>query len=445
MSRMKMDDIIFGRSLREPGYRVDFAVGSTYSLDIETFISLPFSLGFLEEPDEAMKKSLTYIFAALRLCSDRLAVFCNFADIKVPPTAYKVYCALMEGSVFPVDVSRKNRIVNFHPKVWVVRQTSIEKDDSILRVIVMSRNLTRDGSLDCACVLTGRIGDQQASEHARAKHKPLRDFLRFLAKNATGLKQADMIALAADVLRVERFDVDGPYDDYAFLPMGIRGYSGEADLDDLRRSVRVVVVSPFLDDETAFEGIAIDQLHLTKQDVKFIAGEQADAFEHGDMRHGAKHVVGGEIEVHLAVATDSVAFDILIDLDGFFPKFHSKVQLIGNLGEHLGKLVGDAIELLANHRLEEEWDIDINGDAATCLVGRLGEELNPESNVNGALVGLELDALHGFLTIDVPLTLKRAVSRVNDRSLRVILPPPCSAIFALRASFISGDMLSFMV
>ena len=160
------------------------------------------------------------------------------------------------------------------------------------------------------------------------------------------------------------------------------------------------VLDAFFDDETAFEGIAIDLLHLTKQDVKFIAGEQADAFEHGDMRHRTKHVVGGEIEVHLAVATDGIAFDALIDLDGFFPKFHSKVQLIGNLGEHLGKLVGDAIELLANHRLEEEGDIDIDGDAATCLVGRLGEELNPEGNVNGALVGLELDALHGFLTID---------------------------------------------
>ena len=93
MSKLRMEDIIFGRSLREPGYRVDFAVGTTYSLDLETFISLPFSLGFLEEPDEVMKQSPTYIFAALRLCSDRLAVFCNFSDIKVPPKDYKVYCA----------------------------------------------------------------------------------------------------------------------------------------------------------------------------------------------------------------------------------------------------------------------------------------------------------------------------------------------------------------
>lgn len=278
MSRMKMDDIVFGRSLREPGYRVDFAAGTTYSLDLETFISLPFSLGFLEEPDEAMKKSLTYIFAALRLCSDRMAVFCNFADIKVPPTAYKVYCALMEGSIFPVNVSRKDRLVNFHPKVWVIRQTSIEKDESILRVIVMSRNLTRDGSLDCACVLTGRIGDRLASERARVKHKPLSDFLRFLANRTTGPKQADMKALAADVLCVERFDVDGPYDDYAFLPMGILGYSGKADLDDLRRSVRVVVVSPFLDDETVKHFASAREERLLVTQEQSITQAAVDAF-----------------------------------------------------------------------------------------------------------------------------------------------------------------------
>ena len=267
MSKMKMDDIIFGRSLREPGYRVDFAVGTTYSLDLETFISLPFSLGFLEEPDEVMKKSLTYIFAALRLCSDRLAVFCNFADIKVPPKDYKVYCALMENSVFPVNVTRKDRIVNFHPKVWVVRQTSLDKNESIIRVIVMSRNLSKDGSLDCACVLSGRIGDHPASEKAQVKHKPLCDFLRFLGKNAAGSKQSHLASLAKDILRIESFDVDNPYDDYAFLPMGIRGYSGETDLTDLHRSVRIAVVSPFLDDDTIrrFASVREERLLVTQE------------------------------------------------------------------------------------------------------------------------------------------------------------------------------------
>ena len=270
-SRMKMDDIIFGRSLREPGYRVDFAVGTTYSLDLETFISLPFSLGFLEEPDEVMKKSPTYIFAALRLCSDRLAVFCNFSDIKVPPKDYKVYCALMENSVFPVNVSRKDHIVNFHPKVWIVKQTNPEKGESIIRVIVMSRNLTRDGSLDCACVLTGKIMKRRASKESQAKHKPLGDFLRFLGKYAsesTSESKRELITdLAGDILRVESFNVDGPFDEYAFLPMGLKGYSGENCLTDLCHSTRIVVVSPFLDEVTVrqFSSVRKEKLLVTQE------------------------------------------------------------------------------------------------------------------------------------------------------------------------------------
>ena len=278
MSRMKMDDIVFGRSLREPGYRVDFAVGTTYSLELDTFISIPFSLGFLEEPDEVMKKSLTYIFAALRLCSDRLAVFCNFADIKVPPKDYKVYCALMEGSVFPVNVSRKDRLVNFHPKVWVVRQTSLEKEDSIIRVIVMSRNLTGSGALDCACVLTGRIGERQAPAESRARHKPLSDFLKFLCKYASDTKQEQIASLARDILRIDRFDVAGPYDDYAFLPMGIRGYSGEAELDELHRSVRIAVVSPFLDDVTVNQLASAREERLLVTQEPSINQSVVDAF-----------------------------------------------------------------------------------------------------------------------------------------------------------------------
>ena len=267
MSKLRMEDIIFGRSLREPGYRVDFAVGTTYSLDLETFISLPFSLGFLEEPDEVMKQSPTYIFAALRLCSDRLAVFCNFSDIKVPPKDYKVYCALMEGSVFPVNVTRKDQIVNFHPKVWVVKQTRLEKEESLLRVIVMSRNLTRDGSLDCACVLTGKVGSRRASKEAQARHKPLGDFLKFLGKYVSDSKKERVMELAGDVLCVERFDVDGPYDDYAFLPMGIRGYSGEDELKHILWSKKVAVVSPFLDDATLrqFDEKREDALLVTQE------------------------------------------------------------------------------------------------------------------------------------------------------------------------------------
>lgn len=252
MSNFKTQDVVFGRSLRDPDYRVDFAVGTTYSLDLDTFISLPFSLGFLEEPDEVMKKSVAYIFSALRLCSDRLAVFCNFSDIKVPPQTRKVYYALMEGSVFSVNASRrKNQIVNFHPKVWVVKETNLAGDSKV-KVIIMSRNLTKDGSLDCVCVLDGHVGDKPASKAAQAKHESLCAFLEYLASKADSRKRTKIGHLIEDIRCIRAFETEGSaYDDYDFLPMGIPDYSGVETLQELTTESRdSVIVSPFLDDKT---------------------------------------------------------------------------------------------------------------------------------------------------------------------------------------------------
>lgn len=249
MSRLDMNDIIFGRVLKDPLYRVDFAVGTTYSLDLDTFISLPFSLGFLEEPDEVMRRSVAYIFSALKICSDNLAVFCNYADIKVPPECRKLYYALMEGSIFPINVGKKNRIVNFHPKVWVIEQTGLHEEDTIVRVIIMSRNLTKDGSLDCACVLTGKVKKREASARARKKHQPLCDFLLYLAKKASSKKSRRIERLVQDIYCVESFDIEGSqFDDYDFFPMGIPGYSGLPVLDEIGNAPSVGVVSPFIDD-----------------------------------------------------------------------------------------------------------------------------------------------------------------------------------------------------
>ena len=249
MSRLDMNDIVFGRVLKDPLYRVDFAVGTTYSLDLDTFISLPFSLGFLEEPDEVMRRSVAYIFSALRICSDNLAVFCNYADIKVPPECRKLYYALMEGSIFPINVGKKNRIVNFHPKVWVIEQTGLHEEDTIVRVIIMSRNLTKDGSLDCACVLTGKVKKREASARARKKHQPLCDFLLYLAKKASSKKSRRIERLVQDIYCVESFDIEGSqFDDYDFFPMAIPGYSGLPVLDEIGNAPSVGVVSPFIDD-----------------------------------------------------------------------------------------------------------------------------------------------------------------------------------------------------
>ena len=276
MSRLDMKDIVFGRALREPLCRVDFAVGTTYSLDLDTFISLPFSLGFLEDPDEVMRKSPAYIFAALRVCSDNLAVFCNYADIKVPPQSRKVYYALMEGSVFPVNAGNKASMVSFHPKVWIVRQSG--SGGSLVRVIVMSRNLTRDGSMDCACILTGKIGKGAATVHAREKHRPLRDFLTYLSRKASPKKRPRIEALADDIDRIESFDLVGaPYDDYEFIPMGIPEHGGKKTLNEIARAPYLAVISPFIDDNVISQFTRAREKMLLTRDLS-VTQEAVDVF-----------------------------------------------------------------------------------------------------------------------------------------------------------------------
>lgn len=258
MARDLMSDMVFGQILCDPGYRVDFALGTTYSIDLETFISLPFSLGFLEEPDEMMKRSSSCIFTAMKVCADNLAVFCNFSSMKIPSKDRKVFYALMEDSIFGINVgTRKRPVVNFHPKVWVIRETSHDGSSSRIKLIVMSRNLAYSNDLDIACEMSGEIGEKYASQASQIKHQPLCDFIEYLAGRISPVnrsqkdKRKKMRALCDDILRVKSFDMSGSiYDDYDFLPMGIPGHDGSQELDFISSRHEALVVSPFLDEKT---------------------------------------------------------------------------------------------------------------------------------------------------------------------------------------------------
>lgn len=251
MAKRMMEDLVFNQMLCSEGYKVDYAVGTTYSLDLSTFMSLPFSLGFIEDPDEAMRSSVAYLFTALRVCSSKLAVFCNFSDIKVPEGHKKIFYSLVEGSIFSVNPARKpQELINFHPKVWVIQESEINGDSSRIKVIVMSRNLTGDNSLDVVCEITGEIKDKEAPVKSLEKHKPLWDFLNYLKRYADDKKRRMIEKLISSIKRVKAFDLsESPFDDYSFVPMGIKEHfnDGRELLDRLHQSREAVVISPFID------------------------------------------------------------------------------------------------------------------------------------------------------------------------------------------------------
>ena len=254
MSKGMMEDLVFNQMLCSEGYKVDYAVGTTYSLDLTSFMSLPFSLGFIEDPDEAMKNSLSYVFTALRVCSKKLAVFCNFSSIKVPDGQRKIFYSLIEKSIFavnPMKTGQKGKeLINFHPKVWVIQESKIDGGGKRIKVIVMSRNVTMDNSLDVVCELIGDIGLKEDSSLSIARHKPLCDFLSYLKEHADKQKSGMIDKLIASIMCVKSFDLrDSPFDEYSFIPMGIKGHfdDGKQLLVRLQQSKEVVVISPFID------------------------------------------------------------------------------------------------------------------------------------------------------------------------------------------------------
>ena len=61
------DRLSYGELLRpDMRYRLDFAVGMTYSLDLEALLGVPISLGLLEEGDEEQMRSPLYVLEAIR-------------------------------------------------------------------------------------------------------------------------------------------------------------------------------------------------------------------------------------------------------------------------------------------------------------------------------------------------------------------------------------------
>lgn len=234
------DRLSYSELLRpDAGYTLDFAVGMTYSLDLEALLGVPVSLGMLDETDSGSMSSPLFILEAIRKSSDRIALFCNAGCIKLPDRIQSVY-SLLENSVFQVKLSQSS---NFHPKIWVLKYSQ-EGGSSYIKLLVLSRNLTFDSSIDISAALRGDIG-MEPSE----KNRPLADFLRYVSRFSNGKKKLQTIALADDVLHVAAFEVSPPFEDYDFYPIGIPGYGGK-DFPLFGQKYDLFAVSPFLSDET---------------------------------------------------------------------------------------------------------------------------------------------------------------------------------------------------
>ena len=206
------------------GYRLDKAVGTTYSLDLEALTAVVICLGLSEETDSKLMHNPIGMLNALHKVSDKLVIFCEAGQIKVPskPSALSV---LLENMVVEMALPKDRELGSypaFHPKTWVLSYVNTDGDKKY-RFVVMSRNLTFDRSWDISFAM-----DSSKEVRQKRKTKPICNFLEYLIENVrnTTIKAASKRKIIGDLcteLRKVSFSLNSKEfeENFEILPLGI--------------------------------------------------------------------------------------------------------------------------------------------------------------------------------------------------------------------------------
>jgi hypothetical protein len=228
-----------------PGFTLDCAIGTTFSLDLLTMLTAPLAFTLFDWEDEEGQPTADplALLEAVRRYSSRISVFCQAAQIAIPKKNQPLL-SYLENSVFEVNASHPHGV--FHPKIWILRFTNSE-ESTFYRFLCLSRNLTFDRAWDTVLVLEGEYVERR---NAYSLNHPLGDFVSELPSLALRPLPEKVLA---DIERVQYelrrvvFDPPAGFDEIYFWPLGIEGTRRSWPFNPRsRRLDRMLVVSPFV-------------------------------------------------------------------------------------------------------------------------------------------------------------------------------------------------------
>ena len=237
--------------LRPPAeYDLDFALLTTYTLDLEAMLALPLSV--LARADEGLEELLAdplLLLEALRQAGDRIHVFVDRAGIAIPQSRRELY-ALLEPSVHPVTAPGGGA---FHPKVWLLRFTT-EDRPPLLRVAVLSRNMTFDRSWDIALASAGSPKPKRRTTASRQLAELIRRLPDFGAEPLEPAVADRVRNLADEVGRTPFPAPDGFFDEpVEFHVLGLS--RSRRPWRPMSGAYRTLALAPFVN-RTALDAIA---------------------------------------------------------------------------------------------------------------------------------------------------------------------------------------------
>ncbi|MFP3542736.1 phospholipase D family protein [Rhizobium sp. SIMBA_035] len=232
--------LLYGDSLKAPfGYEFDGGIATTFSMDFETALAVPVSLALFSSKsrDEILEDPVTLLESAERT-AEKLVVYVDAGQIHADVRQGSRLASLLEKAVVEVKAPNEG---SFHPKLWALRFKPLDRDLPMrMRLLILSRNLTRDRSWDAAMCLDGERGTKPF-----ASNKPLHDLLAALPGMAVGkiqdTRRALTLAIAND-LRYVNWDRPPGCDAMEFHVNGVGSHGWKPSL-----SKRIAIMSPFVE------------------------------------------------------------------------------------------------------------------------------------------------------------------------------------------------------
>jgi hypothetical protein len=347
--------VLLTDALRPPGgYRVEIAVGTTYSLNLTALLLAPLSFALFDQgsADDIGAVDPIRLLESVRRYADHTTVFCQAGGIHVP-TNYRSILTFVEDSVLEVMPFRKGAI--FHPKVWAIRFID-QGGNRIHRVIILSRNMTLDKSWDTALVLDeeegGVIDAGPAAEFVR--------LLPALALRPLGAERSAEIEELASSLSVVRLAAPSPFTSGELLSIGM---SDDRVWPFPERGKRLLAISPFLTKGaiSAAAEIAADRVLISRAESLELIGSK--------LLHGwSVNVLQRLAEVDPGADLDDIS---TVAPDGFLEAhqgLHAKTFVIDLTGGGSTTVTGSANLTSESWGTSVEFDAVLTGPTSACGV-----------------------------------------------------------------------------
>jgi hypothetical protein len=254
--------IDYGCALKpDEGWTTSWAIGTTYSLDLEVMMGVPLALfhgKYLSECTD-LANLRADMLDALNRVKERMFVFVHENNIR-SQYGYSMLMGFLDQNIWNISVSDMNQ--NFHPKIWLVRyeKNALDKKQTgwKYRLVVTSRNMTGATDFDIAVSM-----DSESTDSAHGLNDAL---IKMTTKLMEHTGRRDIIKQLRNELREVKFLPPVPFTQKAiFWPHTYEDLKSPFIKNDNIKNDKyeeLLVISPFIDE------VILEQLSARVKGVK---------------------------------------------------------------------------------------------------------------------------------------------------------------------------------